>query len=245
MKTLSTNWITEGLPDVEYKTYLLLAYLAEVRTSFAEHKIYPTFSELFRHYQNVLEVKSARENLKSAFPRALTSADWESFRLHYEPTHKDDDFFVIMDEIIAYSIPRMKEELDRGTELVQHISSNLRITQVGLHAPYVERGYFFLCAPPKIEARVYEYNLTRVHLPDGHYRALHASPISEIRLSYTNTFESVKTELLRTAGKGTAYATYLIESEVWVPWEESLLPVAKRCLVEFLARETAAEGNLP
>jgi len=242
MKSLTNDWITEGLIDVEYKTYLLLAYLSEVKDEFNAKKIYPGFSDLFKHYQNVLSVKSGRETMKNAFPKSLNSADWETMKLDYVEKVKDNDFFEVMDEIIEYSLPAMKQHLDEGKELYKHVEENLRISEVGLSSPYIENGYFFLFAPPKKEAGVYEYSMTRVHLPDGNYRALHVSHISNIRLSYTQTFESIKTDLIRSAKSGPRFATYLIESEVYVPWEESLLPVAKRRLVEYLSLD---KGILP
>jgi hypothetical protein len=58
-----------------------------------------------------------------------------------------------------------------------------------------------------------------------------------MQLNFTTTFERAKTDLIRSAGPNAGWATYLIESEVYVPWEESLLPVAKRRLVEYLAKQ--------
>jgi hypothetical protein len=63
------------------------------------------------------------------------------------------------------------------------------------------------------------------------------SHVNNIRLGYKNTFESVKSDLIRSSKSEKFLATYLIESEVFVPWEESLLPVAKRRLIEYLANE--------
>ncbi len=34
METLNKNWLTEGWMDLEYKKYLLLAYLQETAASF-------------------------------------------------------------------------------------------------------------------------------------------------------------------------------------------------------------------
>jgi len=237
MKSLSKDWITEGLIDVEYKTYLLLAYLSEVKKEFNERKIYPGFSDLFKHYQNILSVKTGREQMKSQFPKALNSADWESMKLEYVEKVSDNDFFQVMDEIIEYSIPMMKNHLEEGKELVELVEKNLSISEIGISSIQNDHGYFFLFAPPKKEAEVYQYTLAKVQLPDGFYRALHVSHLSNIRLSYTNTFEAIKTDLIRSSTATTLPATYLIESDVYMPWEESLLPVAKRRLVEFLAKE--------
>jgi len=237
MKSLSKDWITEGLIDVEYKTYLLLAYLSEVKNEFNAQKIYPGFSDLYKHYQSIISVKTGREQMKNAFPKALKSADLESMKLEYTEKIPENDFFQVMDEIIEYSIPAMKSHLEDGKELVELVAKNLNISEVGLSSIYTDEGYFFLCAPPKMEASIYQYSMTKVHLPDGNYRALHVSHLSDIRLGYTNTFESVKSDLIRKSKSDKFLATYLIESEVYVPWEESLLPVAKRRLLEYLTKE--------
>jgi len=237
MKSLSKDWITEGLIDVEYKTYLLLAYLSEVKKEFNDQKIYPGFPELFKHYQNILTVKNGREQMKSQFPKSLKSADWVELKLEYADKVSDNDFFEVMDEIIDYSLPIMQTHLEEGKELVQLVEKSLSISEVGISSIHKENGYFFLFAPPKTEARIYEYSMTKMLMPDGNYRALHVSHVSNFRLSYSNTFEAVKTELIRSSKSQTLPATYLIESEVFVPWEESLLPVAKRRFIEFLTNE--------
>jgi hypothetical protein len=149
-----------------------------------------------------------------------------------------------MDEIIEYSIPAMKQHLDEGKGLYQMIEENLNISEIGLRSVDLNNGYFFLCAPPKKEAKIYQYSLTKVHMPDGNYRAIHVSHLSDITLSYTNTFESAKSDLIKSSRSGSALTTYLIESEVFVPWEESLLPVAKRRLVEFIAKDQELNNQI-
>ena len=54
---LSKNWITEGIIDFEYKKYILLAYLQHIKSEFDERKLYPMLSDLFFHYQNLLQFK--------------------------------------------------------------------------------------------------------------------------------------------------------------------------------------------
>ena len=236
MKTLSTDWITEGLIDVEYKTYVLLAYLSGVKQEFDAQKIYPSFSDLVQQYQNVLAVKNGRMQMKEAFPKTVTGADWENMKLQFSEKAQEHDFFSVMDEIIEYTLPRMKNQLDEGKELYHFVEKSLHISPVGLASLYPSEGYFFLMAPPKKSASVYQYHATLMHLPDGQYRALHVSHLEDVRLGYANTLESIKIDLVRKSKNSAAPATYLIESEVLVPWQESLLPVAKRCLVAYLAK---------
>lgn len=237
MKSLSKDWITEGLIDVEYKTYVLLAYLSEIKQEFNAQKLYPGFGDLVLQYQNVLDVKNGREQMKQSFPKALESADWDSLKMEYVDKVQDNDFFGVMDEIIEYSIPAMQIHLEEGKGLYQMVEEHLQISPVGLASLSNHQGYFFLCAPPKKVARLYQYTMTKVHLADGNYRALHVSHLEDIRLGYTTTFESIKIDLIRSSKASFAPATYLIESELNLPLEESLLPVAKRRLVEHLVKE--------
>lgn len=237
MKQLSLNWITEGLLDVEYKTYVLLGYLSEVKKDFDEEKLYPGLADLFKHYKNLLDVKEGRENLRKSFPKSLESADIKHIELRYAEKIPEDKFLNVLDELVNYSIPAIQKCLENGKALYEQINKHLHVTEVGLRSISLENGYFFLTAPPKKTAQIYQYNLTKIHLPDGPYRAIHVSNLGKVSLNFTNTFEKIKTELIRSSQNPEALATYLIESELVVPWEESLLPVAKRKFIEYLMKQ--------
>jgi uncharacterized protein YktA (UPF0223 family) len=237
MKTLSPDWMTEGLIDLEYKTYVLLAYLSDIQKEFDQKKIYPSYSDLYKNYKNLIEVKEGREKIKQAFPKQLSSADFQNLKLEYSIKAAENDFFEVMDKLLEYSIPAMEGQLKYGMEMYRLVDSNLHISELGIQALDNHQGYFFLMAPPKKETSVYQYNLTKVHLPDGQYRAIHVSHLDRVSLSFSHTLESLKTELVKKSESKTFPATFLIESDVFVPWEESLLPVAKRRLIEFLSKE--------
>ncbi|PIQ20585.1 MAG: hypothetical protein COW65_14085 [Cytophagales bacterium CG18_big_fil_WC_8_21_14_2_50_42_9] len=54
MKNSPANWLTDGLIDFEYKKYQLLAYLKGVQCEFKKKRLYPIFSDVMMHYQNIL-----------------------------------------------------------------------------------------------------------------------------------------------------------------------------------------------
>jgi hypothetical protein len=53
----------------------------------------------------------------------------------------------------------------------------------------------------------------------------------------TNTYENIKSELIRNRKDLPNPAVYSIETDLKYPVEETLLPVAKRRLVKFLAEQ--------
>lgn len=237
MKQLSLNWITEGLIDVEYKTYLLLGYLSEVKKDFHEEKLYPALGDLFQHYKNLLEVKQNRENLRNAFPKSLIGADFSQSKLEFKENIPEDEFLKVLDELVNYSLPEIQNCLESGKTLYEQISKELFVSEIGIRSVTIDNGYFFLTAPPKKNAHIYKYNLTKIYLPDGPYRAIHVSYLDQVPLGISNTFEKIKTDLIRSSTNKGALATFLIESNRAVPWDESLLPVAKRKLIEHLINE--------
>jgi hypothetical protein len=87
----------------------------------------------------------------------------------------------------------------------------------------------------KKEARVYEYQITIFEEPDARYRGIHTEYIMSYEKSLTCTYEAIKTELIRTINKFPNPATYLVESSLEIPFEETFLPIAKRTLVRYLA----------
>jgi hypothetical protein len=61
MSKLSKDWLTENHIDLEFKQYLLLAYLQEVKENYNSNKIYPYLSELIEHYKNLILIKKINQ----------------------------------------------------------------------------------------------------------------------------------------------------------------------------------------
>jgi hypothetical protein len=68
MKTLSSNWFFEDLLDLEYKKYVLLAYLQDVDKHFTQIKLYPQLNELVNHYRLLKRFMDQKNNLYLDFP---------------------------------------------------------------------------------------------------------------------------------------------------------------------------------
>jgi len=91
MEKLKETWITDGIIDSEYKRYVLLAYLKNVRKHFTSHRLYPQLAELIVHYNNLLTFKKQQKFVYNRFPKKLTRIDFERLKLNYEQIIKDDD----------------------------------------------------------------------------------------------------------------------------------------------------------
>jgi len=84
MKNLGINWITEYTTDIEYKKYLLLAYLNSVEQEYKQSKLFPSFSDVLFHYRNLVSLKEKQEFFKEHLPKKMSGVDFENLQIIYE-----------------------------------------------------------------------------------------------------------------------------------------------------------------
>lgn len=234
MKSLSANWITEKHIDFEYKKYILLAYLQEVSQNFEENRLYPVLSELVSHYRNTLSLKENKNHLFEQFPGRIEKADLESMKLIYKKIVKDDALMKEIECIIDYSLPQFEKQLNIGKKIYDYIEEHLTIMPVGVVPLYAHEGYFLLKDGLNKDTKVYEYQITIFEQPEEKFRGIHTNYITSYSKNFINTFESIKTDLIRNNSKLPNPATYAIETDMVLPLEETFLPIAKRALVKYI-----------
>jgi hypothetical protein len=234
MKKLSADWFSEGLVDFEYKQYILLAYLEEVRKNFMQEMLYPTLSELVYHYQNLIRFKQEQEALAARFPQTLTQLDLQNLKLHYQPDTPEEPIMQEINAIVDFSIPRIKAELDAGKHIYDTVEHELCITPVGVMPLYKKEGYLLLHIGGSSETSAYSYSVS-IFGGEEKMLGINLVYISSFRLSLVTSFQSIKMDLIRTQKELPNPATFLLESPKLYPVEETILPIAKRKLLHIVA----------
>lgn len=240
--TLSETWFIEGNIDFESKKYTLLAYLQKVNACFGANKLYPELGDIIFHYNNLLTFRDQKRLLQNRFPRKLTGVQLERLELIYEEMIADDELMQEIEQIVQFASMRMKMAITDGTDLYDYVEHKLSITPVGVLPLEVDNGYFFLCDGYGRDIRVYQYKLSIIEKSDDRYRALRSQYVSSWERNFTNTYESIKVELMRQQPQPVPPAVYSIETPLTFPVEETLLPIAKRSLVRRIAQWNSAQG---
>lgn len=235
MKNLNANWLTEGLIDLEYKRYVLLSYFQQVEACFSRQHLYPTMSDLVFHHRNVLQVRDHKQLLRENFPKELSKAEFNRLRLIYEEMVEDDAVMRELEEIIRFSLPEFERYLEEGKAIYQFVEQGLLISPVGLMPLDRSAGYVFLLDAQRSDTAVYEYRTTIFEDAGEKFRGIRMTFLESVRKQMTYTYEALKVDLLRKYRTLVNPAAYLIESRVTCPLEETLLPVAKRSFVKYLA----------
>lgn len=220
--------------DLEYKKYMLLAYLKRVGERFRERRLYPYLSELKRQYTELLSYKGRKDELSNSFPRELSGIDLEAQRLSFRHLIEDEEFMQEIDRIIAVSLPRIKEQLDKGEEIRSSVMEHIEVRPVGLLPLRKREGYLLLSR--RDEWRAYWYRLNYVQDPSAErrYRDLRTHYLASF--GAMNSPEGLKERLIHGHRELPNPAVFWIDSDLMVPHIETLLPVAKQLLIGSLNR---------
>jgi hypothetical protein len=234
MKSLSETWFADGYIDFELKKYTLLAYLQEVNKYFDEHKLYPQLGDVIFHYNNLVAFRENKKFLQEQFPKKLTGIQLEKLQLLYEQMMEDDELMEELEQIIHYAAGEMKSTITNGTELYELVEDKLQISPVGIIPLEQNEGYFFL-SNTMSHTRVYQYRLSIYEKREEKYRSIRTEFIDTWYRSIAHTYEHIKSELVRNRSQLPNPAVYAIQTEMNLPVEETLLPIAKRSLVRYIS----------
>lgn len=237
MKALSETWFAEGYIDFELKKYTLLSYLQEVNKYFTENKLYPKLADIIFHYNNIVAFRENKKFLQEHFPRQLTDINIQKLQVVYERMIEDDELMKELEDIIHYSANKIKNTIETGAGIYEFVVSNLTIEPVGLLPLDNNEGYLLLKDSRYNDTIVYQYRLTIFEKHDEKYRGIKTDYVKQWRRSYSNTPENIKRMLIKERKELPNPAVYNIECKLAYPLEETLLPIAKRSFVKYLANE--------
>ena len=232
MEKLDKDWISKGLIDFEYKKYVLLAYLKHVRNNFDEAKLYPFLTDLIVHYQDAKSFKNRRMLLKSGFPKEITKIDVEQMKLSYQSMIKDSELMGMLEEIVEYAIPEMKQVLGEGTELYGRVESEMQIEPIGIVPLYQDEGYVMMEFGNNTKTDIYQYKISKFISSGEGFRSIYLKLIESIRRGVGQTFENLKMNLIKSYRALPNPATFLLHAAKPYPVQETVMPLAKRLMLK-------------
>ena len=231
---LSETWFMEGYIDFELQKYRLLAYLKEVKNCFNETKLYPQLAEIVFHYNNLAAFRDNKKILQDHFPKKLDRVNMQKLELVYERMLADDQAMQELEHIIQYALTEMKGTISEGAEIYDFVEKQLQIEPVGIVPLYKNEGYVFLRYGAYSEVRIYNYTITLFEHKDARYKGIKMEYIDSRMKTLANTYEQIKLDMIRSYRELPNPAVYKVEFPISVPFNETLLPVAKRVLVKHI-----------
>ncbi len=196
-------------------------------------------ADIIFHYNNLAAFRENKKYLQEQFPKKLTGLQLEKLQILFEQMIEDDELMQELEEIINYATGEIQRTITNGTEIYEFVEDKLVIFPVGLVPLDSNEGYFFLSEGGKNDTRVYQYRLSFFEKHDEKYRSIRTEYIDSWTRNLVNTYENIKSELIRLKQGIPNPAVYSIETELKFPVDETLLPIAKRSLVRYISSKAA------
>jgi hypothetical protein len=228
MKPLSKNWLTEYTTDLEYKKYMLLAFLKEVKENYDQTMLYPAFSEVISHYTNVESLLQCKQLFQDSIPTRRRGLDYTNMQLLYENMISNDKVMEQINELLLYASPCLKKSIDEGREIFNLVEQMVKIEAVGLLPLNKDAGYLIFLSGSQKEKKVYDYQVSMIEDPSEKYRLMSVNYCKSFYNTITDTFNAIKTELIRYNTTLPNPAVYAVMCAHELPFHETLLPVTKR-----------------
>jgi hypothetical protein len=234
MINLPNDWITSGLVDFEYKKYQLLAYLKQVKAHFRDYKLYPFLAELIFHYNNIKMLQQNKRFIRDGFPKTMTGADFEKLKINYKQVLEDDEIMSELEEIMSFAAPKIQEVLEMGRTAYDFAESSITINQVGLTAIYNNEGYAIIKEDSNSDLMIYRYTITIFESSEETYKGVSFNLVEKKQKSSFESYENIKVALAKSYTDLPNPATYSLEYNSILPYEDTVLPIAKRMLVRYV-----------
>lgn len=224
---LDRDWLVTPVFDFEYKKYILLDYFQKVNKHLSEFILFPVYRQLVWHRKHLQALKNSKELLEKHCHRELSNIDIKNVRLKYEYKTEIDESTRLIESLIAYSLPHFKRAEVRADRIRRSIESAISISQIGIVPIYRHEGYLLVNNADNTNADIFRYR----HDPICNTEDAEAPPIAvdfidNIRITISNTYEGIKSLLIKEYPELPNPATWLVLSERQLPLYESLLPVA-------------------
>jgi len=236
MEKLSPNWFIEGLIDPEYKRYLLLAYLKNAEEKFDKNELYPHLADLVFHYRNLKHFLDKKEGINEQFPKEMSGIDLKRMQVAYSKVIQDDELMHKIQEIVYYSLDRVKEYVEEGKEIYNFIEQQIEMKPIGMMALNPDVGYILMINGPAKRDQVYSYKIRGFGDNKNPYKGIATQFVKTYPRSIATTYENIKSELVKKIKQFSSPGVYAFETGLKLPVNETFLPIAKRMLLRYMTQ---------
>lgn len=210
--SLQKDWIIDNNLDFEYKKYILLAYFQEVKQKLHENKLYPTFSEVYNHYIDLVKICGSI--------------------MEYD----DSTLTSYLNDICDFAIIRFEKLLKLLQDKIDEIESKLFIVDVGIEPINKDFGFILIS---NRNIMVYEYDIKLYEVSDSKCRGISMDYLKCYKKTLDNTFENIKLDMIKEHNnlKNPSTIAIINKNDFKIPYTESIYPISKLAILRYLAKK--------
>lgn len=237
MESLNINTFTSSAEDRELSEYKVLAALKNYSEQLHKNLLYPAFGELVELFHSLNSLIGKRDNFINMKKR-ITGIDLQKKSFIYEKDNYeiDGDNLSNVFEFIFWAMPKIGEVFNEGAAIFDFVESQISIKEIGLVPFYKDEGYFFVPDHKRKEINVFRFQISLIINSDIPFKSLKTFFLESIPNGSEAVLpETIKLELINKFPDLPNPATYNVCTELDMPFDETILPIAKRKMMRQLA----------
>ncbi len=235
---LTLSLFTKVRDDFEKRQYIILAELKKISSEFQYYKVYPQLSMLVELRRTLKDIITRLSDLRNKFPKRLSKIDWVNRTIEHEVVFVDGTDLPAVENLIMWALPNLDKVIHEGIAIHEYVEKELSIEHVGILPNYRNEGYFFVPDIRKQKLNLFRFELSIFKSSEDKYRSLKTRFLKALEQgSVQLSPSSIKLELIREEKELPNPATYAFDTSLDLPFDQTILPVAKRKLIQAIAEQ--------
>ncbi|MEX0822788.1 MAG: hypothetical protein WD008_00280 [Balneolaceae bacterium] len=232
---LSLDLFTKVQDDYEKRQYIILAELKKISTEFKYYKIYPHLSRLVELHRTLTDVIRRLTDLRNKFPKRIGRIDWVNQTIEHEVVFVDGTDLTAVENLITWALPKIEDVIHEGIAIHDFVEKELSVEHVGILPNYRDEGYFFVPDNQQLKLNLFRFEVSIFQSSDDPYRSLKTKYLRYVKQGRAQvTPSSIKLDLIREEKELPNPATFAFETKLDFPFNQTILPVAKRKLMQTI-----------
>jgi len=235
MRRLTVDEFVKGRHDPEARQYHVLQSLKDYYGTFSRNHLYPHLSELIELSRVLEALLVSKDSIESHLPQQLKGVDLVNGKLVYESEAIPQDDFGRVAELIQWALPLIRKLIEEGMHIYNFVEDHIRIEEVGIIPMYREEGYWFVPNLEHSQLDLFHYEVSLFTSANERFRTLKTRLLGSVaHARIMRPLESIKLDLVRKYPELPHPATYNCETDLDFPYDQTMLPIAKRKLMKHL-----------
>jgi len=235
MLALDLDYFLPPIEDKELYQYKILGLLKGYSKQFNKNKLYPSLHKLHQ-IDNLIDMLYIKyQDFNEALFRGLrvSDTDPEKIKVAVDESRIENDTEVF--ELIKWVKPQVQATLDEGIALYEFVYENIIIEAVEPLPYFKENGYFVIPNFQNLKLILIEYNCSVRKINNKTVTSLQTIPFIQSNLDeYNLPILNTGVKLINVYGNLNTPAVYICNTELDLPFNETILPIAKAKLLSLL-----------
>ncbi|MBR9861068.1 hypothetical protein GYB22_10060 [bacterium] len=220
-----------NIADREKRNYVWLSFLKNAEEQFRKMQLSPGYKQIKNAQNEIAQAIDEITRLKELH-KSLKGFDLQNHKALFKSKIFQEDIDLWLEDLQESFLPASIKKVKEFDQLKDFVYSITDISPVGIEQLYNKEGYVFIKYREEADTQVYQYKIS-TYTNAAERRKVYLQPLMTVKESIHFSFHTLKKELNRKHNP-IMLNGYLLECSVKVPFETTLVPIAKGKLCRYL-----------